>query len=205
MKITYLAHSCFVVEEDGWRVVFDPYEPGSVPGAGDVNEEANMVICSHEHGDHNARGCVKIVGEGVPCPFEIRQIQTYHDECNGAKRGKNTITLLKGRTSLVHMGDIGCPLTEEQIGELKGADVLLIPVGGFFTIDAAQAKAMADAIGARVVIPMHYRGEGFGYDVIGPVEAFTKLCDTVKEYGDTIEVDENTEPQTAVLARRLGI
>ena len=204
MKITYLAHSCFIAEEDGYRVVFDPYEPGSVPGAGDVNVTAEMVICSHEHGDHNARECVTIE-EGKPCPFEITRLESFHDDHKGKLRGKNTITILRGRNSLAHMGDIGCDLTEEQLQELKGVDVLLIPVGGFFTINAKQAKEMADAIGAKVVIPMHYRGKGFGYKVIGTVDAFTKLCENVKTCGDTIEVTDETEPQTAVLARKLAL
>ena len=202
MKITYLAHSCFAVEENGYKVVFDPYEPGSVPGCKDIDLTANLVIASHGHSDHNAVNRVKVV-DGEECPFAISTIESYHDESKGSKRGRNNITILRGQVSLAHMGDIGCELTDEQYKELAGVDVLLIPVGGFFTIDAKAAKGMADRIGARVVIPMHYRGKGFGYPVIGPVTKFTKLCDDVKYYGDEIEVTPETEKQTAVLECRL--
>jgi L-ascorbate metabolism protein UlaG (beta-lactamase superfamily) len=205
MKITYYGHSCFTLESDGYVIALDPYDSG-VPGYGDLKLSANKVYCSHGHMDHAYTDAVEIVPAKRPSPFEVTELELPHDDANGAKRGFTFIRLFKaeGKT-VVHYGDLGCPLTERAEELFKNADAALVPVGGFFTIDAAQAKAMADAIGARVVIPMHYRGEGFGYDVIGPVEAFTKLCDTVKEYGDTIEVDENTEPQTAVLARRLGI
>lgn len=202
MKITYLAHSCFAVEENNYRVVFDPYKPGSVPGCKDLQVTANKVICSHGHGDHNAAEQVEVV-PGGECPFAITTIKSYHDDKKGLLRGRNNITILRGEVSLAHMGDIGCELKDDQYRELAGVDVLLIPVGGHYTIDAAQAKAMADRIGARVVIPMHYRGDGFGYDVIGPVTEFTKLCKDVKYYGDEIEVTPETEKQTAVLKCRL--
>ncbi|MDO4803593.1 MAG: MBL fold metallo-hydrolase [Lachnospiraceae bacterium] len=202
MKITYLAHSCFIVEENGYRVIFDPYKPGSVPGCGPIHETANMVIASHGHSDHGAVDQVKVV-EGGKCPFAITTIKSYHDDKLGLLRGKNKITVLRGQMSLAHMGDIGCKLKDSQLKELAGVDVLLIPVGGHFTINAAEAKALADKIEARVVIPMHYRGDGFGYDVIGPVTEFTKLCTDVRYYGDEIEVTPKTERQTAVLKCRL--
>ncbi len=79
-------------------------------------------------------------------------------------------------------------------------DVLLIPGGGYYTIDAIQAKDLAEAIGPRVTVPMHYRGEDFGYDVIGTLEDFTKLCHDVVYYeGPQLEVTAGTERQTAVL------
>jgi len=202
MKITYLAHSCFLVEEKGYRVVFDPYKPGSVPGCRSLNVSANQVICSHGHSDHNATDQVRVVDGGV-CPFEITTIKSYHDDKKGLLRGRNNITILRGEVSLAHMGDVGCKLKDDQYRQLAGVDVLLIPVGGHYTIDAAEAKKMADKIGARVVIPMHYRGDGFGYDVIGPVTDFTKLCDNVQYYGDEIEVTPATEKQVAVLKCRM--
>ena len=202
MKITYLAHSCFVVEEKGYRVIFDPYQPGSVPRYKPLHMKANLVITSHDHSDHNAADQVKVT-EGGECPFAITTSDSYHDEKKGALRGPNKITIIRGEVSLAHMGDIGCDLTDDQYAELAGVDVLLIPVGGFFTIDAAKARAMADRIGARVVIPMHYRGEGFGYDKIGPVTEFSKLSHDVKYYGDVLEDTPETEKQTAVLKCRL--
>ena len=80
------------------------------------------------------------------------------------------------------MGDIGCPLTREQKDLLKHLDAILIPVGGYYTIDAVQAKAVVDDLAPRAVIPMHYRSDHFGYPVIGRLEEFTGLCRNVVEY-----------------------
>lgn len=198
MKITYLGHSCFAVEEDGFRVIFDPYRNGSVPGCRDLDEEADLVVCSHGHDDHNAADLIR-KRTGSACPFTLTAVPSLHDDHGGKLRGKNDITIVRGKLSAAHMGDIGCDLTEEQYALLKGVDVLMIPVGGFFTIGAAEAKRMADRIGARVTIPMHYRGKGFGYPVIGKVDAFTKLCSDAQYYGSELTVDEDTPRQTAVM------
>ena len=98
---------------------------------------------------------------------------------------------------------MGCELTAQQKERLKGLDALLIPVGGFYTIDARQAKALAEELEPRVVVPMHYRGNGFGYDVIGPVDAYTDLCaDVVRYPGSDLELTAETAKQTAVLTAR---
>ena len=129
------------------------------------------------------------------------EIATFHDEVQGAKRGPNVIHIISAEgMRLVHCGDLGCELEPEQLEQLKGADVLLVPVGGFYTIDAAQAKALADAVGARIVVPMHYRGENFGYDVIGTVDQYLALCGDVVRYDSTVlDVTADTPAQTAVL------
>lgn len=198
MKISYLGHSCFAIEEDGYRIIFDPYKNGTVPGCGDLDEEADLVICSHGHDDHNAEELIR-KRTGVPCPFALTTIHSMHDDHGGKLRGTNDITIVRGKMSAAHMGDIGCDLTDEQYDLLKGVDVLMIPVGGFFTIDAVTAAKMADRIGARVTIPMHYRGKGFGYPVIGKVDKFTKLSSCVTSSGSELTVDENTPRQTVVM------
>ena len=87
-----------------------------------------------------------------------------------------------------------------QIEQLKGLDAVMIPVGGFYTIDATQAKVLIDQIQPRVTIPMHYRGADFGYDVIGTLDEFTNLCDCVVEYaGNSIELNGEMLQQVAVL------
>ncbi|MBP3705325.1 MAG: MBL fold metallo-hydrolase, partial [Clostridia bacterium] len=95
----------------------------------------------------------------------------------GTKRGPNTIHVLESDgVRIVHFGDLGCALTEEQKNILHGADVVLIPVGGFYTIDAAQAKAVIDELQPKVAIPMHYRTEKFGLPAIAPLDDFLALC-----------------------------
>ena len=202
MTITYLGHSCFKVESRGYVVVLDPYEEGSVPGYGPVREEADAVLCSHGHRDHGAVGCVTL-RQGEVSPFAVETIHTWHDDRQGALRGPDTIHILDdGQCRVAHLGDLGCELTPEQKEKLKGLTALLIPVGGYYTIDAAQASALADELSPAVVIPMHYRGEGFGYDVIGPLEDFAALRSDGREYGSVLELTPEIEKQTAMLRPR---
>lgn len=199
MKITWLGHSCFKIESKGCSVVLDPYQDGKVPGYTPVRETADQVLCSHGHGDHCGVECVTL-RQGGTSPFTVETIDTWHDDQQGALRGTDTIHILDdGQCRIAHLGDLGCELTAEQKEKLKGLTALLIPVGGYYTIDAAQANKLAGELAPTVVIPMHYRGEGFGYDVIGTLDAFTALRSDVKEYGSELELTPETAKQTAVL------
>ena len=194
MKITWIGHACFKVESEGFTVVFDPYENGYVPGLLPVNESANVVLCSHEHGDHNARHLIELK-EGKS-PFKVKEIHTFHDPDKGTKRGPNTIHVLDdGKVRIAHFGDLGCELEEEQKKALEGLDVSLIPVGGFFTIDAVQAAKLVDEIRPKIIIPMHYRDDkqGFGFDMIGTVDEFLNQIKTIRGENIYLEVkDEST-------------
>lgn len=201
MKLTWLGHSCFLVESQGYRIVFDPYEPDSVPGYLPISVEADQVLCSHEHRDHHGVNQVTLRQSAAASPFTIRTISTWHDDQQGALRGPNTIHILDdGNCRIAHLGDLGYELTPQQKEELKGLTAVLIPVGGYYTIDAAQAKALVDELCPQVVIPMHYRGEGFGYDVIGTLDQFTNLCSNVVTYPSSqLELTPQTPAQVAVL------
>ncbi len=199
MKITFIGHSCFKIETKGASVVIDPYADGSVPGLGDVREEADMVLASHGHGDHGAVRNVKLSGR-KDLPFKVEKFAGCHDDAGGSKRGPNTIHIIDdGDVRLVHMGDQGCPLTAEQIRAIGRTDCLLIPVGGYYTIDADQAFEMAEALKAGIIIPMHYRSEGFGFDVIGPVSAFTSHYESFEEGGCSLELNGPREKKVVVL------
>ncbi|MBQ0018063.1 MAG: MBL fold metallo-hydrolase [Clostridiales bacterium] len=176
IRIEFLGHACFKLYFNDYSVVIDPYEKGYVPGLSDLNESAAMVLCSHEHGDHNAADEISIDGIAVDAPFTLSVIDSYHDEVKGAKRGMNKIHIFRyGDYKIAHMGDIGCSLTDEQLMPLKNADALLIPVGGTYTVDAEGAADIVRVISPGTVIPMHYRGETFGFDNIGKVDKFTQL------------------------------
>ena len=178
MEITFVGHACFLIRFDtGLTVCFDPYKPGCVPGLSDANVSADEVFCSHSHADHNDYESVTKPLDPYTGPEpEVTVIRTFHDDAQGAKRGKNNITKVKsGDETVVHMGDIGCDLTDEQLAEIKGCDLLMIPVGGFFTIDCKQAHDMTNQIDPKVVIPMHYRSKRFGYDQISGREEFVEL------------------------------
>lgn len=180
MKLTYLGHACFKIESGDYSIIIDPYAPGSVPGYASLDEQANLVLCTHEHGDHNSRDSVTLKPE-VPSPFEITRIPSWHDDRQGALRGPNTIYILKAENmTVIHLGDLGCLPDSETLTRLANADVLLIPVGGHYTIDAATASSLTDLLSPKIVIPMHYRGPGFGYDVIAPVSGFLSLRESVR-------------------------
>lgn len=200
MTLTYLGHSCFLVESQGYQILFDPYEPDSVPGYRPISAQANQVLCSHEHRDHHGVDQVTLRQGGVS-PFTVETISTWHDDQQGALRGSDTIHILDdGQCRVAHLGDLGCELSDQQKGQLKNLTALMIPVGGFYTIDALQSKALIDELKPQVVIPMHYRGNGFGYDVIGTLDAFTQLCGNVIEYpGSQLELTAETPSQVAVL------
>lgn len=199
MKLIWNGHSCFTLNTEQGSVVFDPYQEGSVPGLSPLHLCADLVLCSHEHRDHNAAQAVALTGH-TPT-FHVEAISTYHDSNQGAQRGSNIVHIISAEgMRFAHLGDLGCSLTPEQEAQLKGVNVLLIPVGGHYTIDAAQAQALILALKPRVVVPMHYRSATFGYDVIAPLDQFLALrTDVVRYPSNTLEITPNTPAQTAVL------
>lgn len=201
VNITWLGHSCFLLECGGYRVVLDPYKDEKVPGLGPVRVVANQVICSHDHDDHNWVQAVNLVDSSEPSPFSIELIQTYHDEEQGALRGGNRITVMRAQgVRIAHFGDLGVMLSDQQLEQLMDIDVALIPVGGYYTIDAKTANLLTTVIRARVVIPMHYRSETFGFDLIDTVDRFLELRSNVVRYKtNQITVDQETRSQTALL------
>lgn len=173
IKITYHGHSCFTIENDGYSIVLDPFT--GVDGYPELSLKANEVCCSHEHHDHSYREAVELLPPKAS-PFKITEINSFHDPVGGAKRGPNIIRLFEaGGVKLAHFGDIGCSLKPEEKEMLRGLDCALIPVGGTFTLDAAQAKALMDELKPRTVIPMHYRLGNQGYGVLQELEEFTSL------------------------------
>lgn len=204
MNITWYGHSCFKVESAEGSAVFDPYAPGSVPGVELPEITADAVICSHGHRDHNYSAGVRLTGSRPG--FAVTQMKTYHDENKGKLRGDNLVTAVDmDGMRVVHMGDIGHLLSVEQVKELGKIDVLLIPVGGYYTIDAQLAALTVSVLKPRVTIPMHYRGEGFGYDVLTGVDEFTRLSGNVKVFDtNTLEITPDTGTMTAVLKYPVG-
>ena len=198
--IQWHGHSCFSVTADDYTIVLDPFADGSVPGLPNLALTANEVLCSHQHSDHGCTDVVKVT-EKENSPFQVAVIDTFHDDAEGTKRGPNKIHVLEAHgMRIVHFGDLGCMLTNEQIDILNKADLLMIPVGGFYTIDAVQAREIVSVLEPKVVIPMHYRSDTFGYDVIGRLETFTEFYNNIVTYEtDTLVLDAETKAQTAVL------
>lgn len=203
MKLTWYGHACFKLETAEGSVVFDPYSPGSVPGLHLPKLIADEVICSHGHGDHSASDGVELTGRAPK--YGKKQIRTFHDQKNGTLRGNNLITVIDAEgLRVAHLGDLGHELSPEQLSDLGKVDVLMIPVGGFYTIDGRTAAKVSGSIGAATVIPMHYRGEGFGYDVIGPVDDFLNEFDNVR-HAESNVLELGTECENAVIVLKCPV
>lgn len=191
MKLTWYGHACFLLETAEGSVVFDPYEPGSVPGLKLPALTADLVLCSHGHHDHAWREGVRLSGRTPE--LRVETLDTWHDKVGGALRGPNTVHVVEAEgLRLAHLGDLGHPLTPEQVAALGRVDILLVPVGGHYTIGPESAWAQVEALGPALTVPMHYRGKGFGYAVIGTVEPFLKLA------GPVVRLDSNSFDPAAV-------
>lgn len=191
IDITWLGHACFMLESESYKILIDPYKDGCVPGLRLQKQCVHEVICSHEHTDHNFREIATIL-PALLSPFSVTSLATYHDDKNGSLRGKNKIHMLEAHgIKVVHFGDIGCDITDEQCDMLKNADAVMLPVGGFYTINAEQANAMLKKLSPRLVIPMHYKTDSFGFDELQDISEFTKLCrNAVFSQSNTIRLME---------------
>ena len=215
MIIEYLGHSCFkLTESTGTTIVCDPYS-GEIVGYSMPKVEADVVTVSHHHSDHDALS--NVVGKPVIIDkeknynsdgVEINSIKSFHDANRGKKRGENLIFKFRmDGIDVCHLGDLGEQCSSDLIETLLPVNVLLIPVGGTYTIDAEMAKEYVDRIMPDIVIPMHYRTKDCALDV-DKVDEFLKLFDEeiIEEVdGSSIELsrtDLSGETKIVVLRRR---
>jgi L-ascorbate metabolism protein UlaG (beta-lactamase superfamily) len=207
MKIKWFGHAAFLITSDqGIKIIIDPYEPGAFGGQlsyGKIRDQADIVITSHDHADHNytkdlpgAPQIVKGSGSKTVKGISMKGISTYHDPSKGSERGANTIFTLKmDNIQLCHLGDLGHFLSDKELLEIGPVDILLIPVGGFFTIDPKEATQVAEQIKPKILIPMHFKTEKCGFP-IAPVEDFLKGKTNIKrpKFSEAT-FDKATRPQ----------
>ena len=209
MKIKWLGHAAFLITSaDGTRIVTDPYETSAGLKYGAIKETADIVTVSHDHGDHNNTAAVKgnprVVRDTTEVKgINIKAIPTAHDDKGGRERGKNTIFCFQvDGVRVVHLGDLGHLLTDNQVVEVGKVHVLLVPVGGHFTIDAGTAGEVCDQVRSRVIIPMHYKNDKCVFP-IGGVEEFIKgKTNVTRVNGSEVEFTVAglpTDPQIMVL------
>jgi L-ascorbate metabolism protein UlaG (beta-lactamase superfamily) len=176
MKIKWLGHASFLIRSgDGVTVITDPYAVGGGIDYSPIKETADIVVVSHDHSDHNNVAAVQgkpevVKGAGTKTVkgIEFKGIATSHDASQGAQRGPNTVFCFTvDNLRLCHLGDLGHPLSPAQVTEIGAVDILFVPVGGFFTIDAAVASHVCDQLKARIVIPMHFKTPKCGYAIAG--------------------------------------
>ncbi len=180
MTITWYGHSCFRLENKDTSILIDPFS--SEIGLRPPKIKDNIVLVTHQHYDHNnIEGLPQesFLAQG-PGEYEVKNIfikgiQSHHDKNQGRERGLNTIYVIKmDEMTLVHLGDFGEEkLSEEQVEKIGDVDILMIPVGGVYTINYKEAVGVIHQIEPKVVIPMHYKIDGLKVDIDGP-EKFLK-------------------------------
>ena len=199
IKLTYHGHACFTLEYQGVRAVIDPYAWGMVPGQPELHLTANAVYCSHGHADHNFVQAVEVT-ETPSLPWTLQEFETSHDDCNGAKRGMNTVRIFRcGGIRVAHLGDLGCFPDEDLARALEGVDALLIPVGGCYTINSQTAYQIIRQVNPTVAIPMHYRTDTTGFDEISHIDDFCKLWNHVNTCDGTFVLTKGVEKQILIL------
>lgn len=206
MKVKWLGHASFLItSEDGIRIITDPYATGMGISYGDIKEAADIVTVSHEHGDHNNVDTVlgnplvvKDAGNQEVKGIPFKGIASYHDDAGGSQRGPNTIFCFTvDDVKLCHLGDLGHQLSEQQVGDIGEVDVLLIPVGGFFTIDATVAGDITEKLKPKVVIPMHYSTDKCAYPISGVDDFLQGKANVKKMDTSEVELKKSELPATA--------
>lgn len=194
MEIVFLGHACFKIRgrtTDWVNIITDPFDPGFV-GLSFPKVAADIITVSHEHKDHN--GVEQVTGMAKvlrgPGEYEVRGVgivgvATWHDKEQGRSRGENTIFVitLEG-IRVAHLGDLGHKLTDNELSQIGSVDILFIPVGGFYTIDAQTALEVVGQLEPRIVIPMHYQEPGLKPEIF---EKLAEVGDFIKVAGITLK------------------
>jgi L-ascorbate metabolism protein UlaG (beta-lactamase superfamily) len=217
MDIYWYGQACFKIKGKNATVVIDPFSPEFTGLKLPKDLQADMVLTSHEHEDHNFSSAV-VSAQGTksmvflrPGEYEVggavvTGINSFHDNSGGSERGMNTIFhLLFDGLDIVHLGDLGqTKLTEEQVAQIGQTDILMIPVGSVYTIDAKAASEIVAQLEPKIIIPMHYKIEGLKFEVEG-VENFLKEMgaeNAVSQPKLSITKDKlPEEPQVILLAK----
>ena len=204
MFITWFGHSCFRIQDktgpDGISIATDPFD--KQVGLKVPSFRADIATISHDHFDHNnvkaLRGkpyVINSAGEYDVKGVLIDGVQAYHDEQGGKERGKNIMYRIEIDGIIVsHLGDLGTALDDKQRGRLSGTDILLIPVGGKYTIDAKKAVEVVSQLEPRIVIPMHYKLPGLKVDVAG-VDKFVKELGIKPTEEEKLKISKRDLPQ----------
>lgn len=198
MKIKWLGHSSFILESNSKTTLLtDPYEPSI--GINNINHSVDICTISHNHFDHNFKdnlnkNCIII---DTPSNFKYKDIQikgfkSYHDKLKGIKRGENIIFKFNiDRFNICHLGDIGHIPNNDLIKELCPIDVLLLPIGGNYTLNGKEASILCKKINSHVVIPMHFGLDNIKIKLDGLEDFLIHMEKNLKINSNTISLDNN--------------
>ncbi|HOW60531.1 MAG TPA: MBL fold metallo-hydrolase [Candidatus Moranbacteria bacterium] len=194
MQIQYYGHSCFKISTkpagratEDIVVFFDPFNKGI--GLRPPQGQADVVFVSHDHNDHNNTTAIKgnpviidTPGEYAVKGINVLGIDSFHDNQNGTLRGHSTIFIIEAEgLKICHLGDLGCDLTAKQLEEIDGVDILLIPIGGTYTLDGKKAAELVHKIEPTLVIPMHYKVPGLNLKIEDEKKFCTEIGNCPKE------------------------
>jgi L-ascorbate metabolism protein UlaG (beta-lactamase superfamily) len=209
VSVTWLGHSEFLIKPStGPVVVTDPFDArvGSYPLR---HPTADVVTVSHEHFDHNAVGevrgrfqVIRGVGSHVVHGVDLKGVATFHDQVSGRQRGPNTVFVFRlDGITFCHLGDLGHLLSPQQLKAIGPVDVLMIPVGGTFTIDAKMADEVVHQLKPKVVLPMHYKTRYTAASLpLAGLQPFIEGKSNVRtEKGDTITLTPASLPKTTTI------
>jgi len=202
LKIRWHGHACFEITDDQ-TIVTDPHDGKSI-GIPTPQVIADIVLISHNHYDHNSVKTVekessKVINETRKRTIEsmtFKGYDSFHDENDGAKRGENIIyKFMVDDITFCHLGDLGHQLNEYLAKKLRGIDVLFIPIGGTYTLDADDAWRIIEHIQPTVIIPMHYKIDGLSLPIAG-VDPFLKQSKQYKilKVGNEIDIEKEELP-----------
>lgn len=210
MNIIWHGHSCFTIEEKiGGELVIVVTDPYDNIGLRLPKLEADLVSVSHSHDDHNNFSAVNgIAGKTLividrPGEYEVKKvfalgIGSYHDKSQGAERGKSVMFKFDfDGIKVLHLGDLGSELSDQQLERIDEIDVLLIPVGGKYTINASEAAEIVREIEPRVVIPMHYQMPGLKFE-LDSVEKFRKAMGNKAETLNKLKISKKDLPSDEI-------
>lgn len=217
VDIWFHGQACFKVKGKSASLAFDPFS-FDFTGLAPLKLDADIVCVSHEHEDHNFTQAVRGMDDkeafiiAGPGEYEISKvnivgIDSFHDDKQGAERGKNTIYhVTVDEVNIVHLGDLGQKkLTQEQVEELSSCDILMIPVGGVYTIGARDAPDIIAQLEPKIIIPMHYKIEGLKFD-LEPVSKFLQAMGKEKiEPQSKLSISKDKlpeEPEIVVLEKQ---
>jgi len=206
MKITWAGQACFQIsalngKDNPVNIVIDPF---SDIGLKEPRLEADVLLITHEHEDHNNSRAIKgspLLING-PGEYEVRGvfiqgIDSFHDDSQGKERGKNTIYKIEAEDiKLCHLGDLGQKqLTDDQLEKIGAVDILMIPVGGTYTIDGSEATKIIGQIEPKIVIPMHYELPGLKFKLDNVSKFLKAMGKNSIEPQDKLVVKASTLPK----------
>ncbi len=205
MKIKWNGHASFTITAaNGTIIITDPYEPGGYDGAigyDPIQDQADAVLVSHDHADHNhvqgLKGSPAVLkGSGEVKGVQVTGVESFHDESEGSERGRNMLfafTIDDIRVCFV--GDLGHQLSKEQLAAIGDVDLLLVPIGGTFTLDHLGAASLIEAASPKAVIPMHFKNKKCNLPIAPPDKFLSHMLSVKQLQQSEIELGKQDIPE----------